>query len=197
MPQATSCGSYWPGISYLTSFDTIPALCMQAEERPGAPDRSQAGASSSRPSPVSSPTAAAYQRRKSGEEQRYTHWLCISPDAPTNPVLYWLGNMSHNPSRFLLESAKGPLHLDLGDVLYAPNLLVDAQVSNGVLICSFSHQVPWHSCMAAPMACVGAVRSRRYQTFMCSDRGKVEVCPHAGTDGSHCLLKRLLTRQCL
>lgn len=62
-------------------------------------------------------------------EQQYSHLLCISPDAPTNPVLYWLGNMSSNPTRFLLEGAKGPLHLDLGDVLYAPNLMIDSEVS--------------------------------------------------------------------
>ncbi|KAK9813362.1 hypothetical protein WJX73_002296 [Symbiochloris irregularis] len=74
-------------------------------------------------------TQAAYQRRRSHNfaEQQYTHLLCISPDAPTNPVLYWLGNMSANPTRFLLEGAKGPLHLDLGDVLYAPNLMIDAE----------------------------------------------------------------------
>ena len=60
--------------------------------------------------------------------QPYTHLLCISPDAPTNPVLYWLGNMAPQGTRFLLDGAKGPLHLDLGDVLYAPNIMVDHKV---------------------------------------------------------------------
>ena len=58
----------------------------------------------------------------------YTHLLTISPDAPTNPVLYWLGNMAPEGTRFLFEGAKGPLHLDLGDVLYAPNIMVDHKV---------------------------------------------------------------------
>lgn len=61
-------------------------------------------------------------------EPTYTHLLCISPDAPTNPVLYWLGNFNAVSTRFLLEGAKGPLRLDLGDTLYAPNLMEDVQV---------------------------------------------------------------------
>lgn len=67
----------------------------------------------------------------SGQLQ-YTHLLCISPDAPTNPVLYWLGHFDAVKTRFLLEGAKGPLRLDLGDTLYAPNLMEDHQV-DGVL----------------------------------------------------------------
>lgn len=74
------------------------------------------GASSSDAPPVNS------------SEQRYTHFLCISPDAPTNPVLYWLGRYDAATSRFLLDEAKGPDRLDLGDVLYAPNTLIDPQV---------------------------------------------------------------------
>ncbi|KAK9810230.1 hypothetical protein WJX72_007025 [[Myrmecia] bisecta] len=62
-----------------------------------------------------------------GQDQPYTHLLCVSPDAPTNPVLYWLGNYDEENTKFLLEDAKGPLRLDLGDVLYAPNLLIDEQ----------------------------------------------------------------------
>ena len=76
------------------------------------------------------------RRRASGlgrpappKQQPYTHLLCISPDAPTNPVLYWLGNMAPEGTRFLLDRAKGPLHLDLGDVLYAPNIMVDHKVA--------------------------------------------------------------------
>jgi hypothetical protein len=37
--------------------------------------------------------------------------------------------------KFDLDAADGPHALDLGDVLYAPNLLEDAQV-RGVVICS-------------------------------------------------------------
>ena len=66
----------------------------------------------------------------SGQGVPHTHFLCVSPDAPTNPVLYWLGNFDSESTRFLLEGAKGPLRLDLGDILYAPNLMVDDQVGN-------------------------------------------------------------------
>ena len=61
-------------------------------------------------------------------KQPFTHMMCISPDAPTNPVLYWLGNMAPEGTRFLLKDAKGALHLDLGDILYAPNIMVDHKV---------------------------------------------------------------------
>lgn len=44
-------------------------------------------------------------------------------------MLYWLGNFDSQKTRFLLEGARGPLQLDLGDLLYAPNLLKDDQVS--------------------------------------------------------------------
>jgi sucrose-6-phosphate hydrolase SacC (GH32 family) len=54
-------------------------------------------------------------------------FFCISPDAPTNPVLYWLG--SYSGTEFDIANAKGPLQLDLGDVLYAPNILEDDTVS--------------------------------------------------------------------
>ena len=47
---------------------------------------------------------------------------------PPNPVLYWLGEFDEAATRFLLEGAKGPLRLDLGDTLYAPNLLLDEEV---------------------------------------------------------------------
>ena len=63
-----------------------------------------------------------------GSQQQYTHILCISPDAPTNPVLFWLGNFDPVETRFILNGASGPLKLDLGDTLYAPNLLEDEEV---------------------------------------------------------------------
>ncbi len=63
-----------------------------------------------------------------GSQQQYTHVLCISPDAPTNPVLFWLGNFDPVETRFILNGALGPLKLDLGDTLYAPNLLEDEVV---------------------------------------------------------------------
>jgi hypothetical protein len=52
------------------------------------------------------------------------HWFfTVSPDACSNPVLYWLG--CYAGGRFDLASAAGPFRLDLGDVLYAPNIMAD------------------------------------------------------------------------
>ena len=56
----------------------------------------------------------------------HDHFFCVSPDAPTNPVLYWTGSFDADATRFRLEEASGPHRLDLGDVLYAPNLMTDA-----------------------------------------------------------------------
>jgi hypothetical protein len=53
---------------------------------------------------------------------------CISPDAPTNPVLYYLGRFDPAETKFNLEGSKGPIRLDLGDILYAPNIQTDAEV---------------------------------------------------------------------
>lgn len=58
-------------------------------------------------------------------ESRYTHFFCVSPDAPTNPVLYWVGGYDQSASRFQLEGAKGPFRMDLGDIMYAPNMMTD------------------------------------------------------------------------
>lgn len=76
--------------------------------------------------PVVDPTTE--ETSTSGQQSSHTHFLCVSPDAPSNPVLYWLGNFDHKSSQFLLDKAKGPLRLDLGDILYAPNLMVDDKV---------------------------------------------------------------------
>jgi hypothetical protein len=65
----------------------------------------------------------------------------VSPDAPTNPVLYWIGRVDESGLEFHLEDAKGPFRLDLGDILYAPNVLQDDQVGGragrwvGGLVC--------------------------------------------------------------
>ncbi|GMH42910.1 hypothetical protein BSKO_10832 [Bryopsis sp. KO-2023] len=51
--------------------------------------------------------------------------FCVSPDAPENPVLYWIGN--YVDEQFIMETAEGPFRLDLGDVMYAPNMTKDAE----------------------------------------------------------------------
>ncbi len=81
--------------------------------------------------PIVNPTAE--ETSTSGQSPVYTHFLCVSPDAPTNPVLYWLGNFDNRTTNFLLDKAKGPLQLDLGDILYAPNLMVDDKVNSSFL----------------------------------------------------------------
>ncbi len=64
------------------------------------------------------------------------HLFTVSPDAPTNPVLYWVGRMMDRPQgaaeapfcpRFDMDNALGPYKLDLGDILYAPNVCQDGR----------------------------------------------------------------------
>eukprot|EP00775_Hariotina_reticulata_P013159 gene13159-13289_t len=53
------------------------------------------------------------------------HMFCVSPDYCVNMARYWLGH--YEEGRFDLQGADGPHLLDLGDILYAPNLLKDKQ----------------------------------------------------------------------
>ena len=55
----------------------------------------------------------------------YTHFYCISPDAPSNAVLYWMGAYDAASVTFRLAEAVGPFRLDMGDTVYAPNLQED------------------------------------------------------------------------
>ena len=55
---------------------------------------------------------------------RSTYFFCISPDAPTNPVLYWLGHLD-DEDVFHFDTETAPTRLDLGDIVYAPNLMED------------------------------------------------------------------------
>lgn len=85
-----------------------------------------------------SANAGAETQQAAAQQQQlqHTHLLCISPDAPINPVLYWLGAFDQQNTKFILEGAKGPLKLDLGDILYAPNLMIDGQVRLHPWVCS-------------------------------------------------------------
>lgn len=42
---------------------------------------------------------------------KYTHLFCVSPDAPVNPVLYWVGSYDAERVKFDLENARGPFKL--------------------------------------------------------------------------------------
>lgn len=61
-------------------------------------------------------------------DERFRYLLCISPDAPTNPVICYMGQ--YEDLKYNLDDAKGPFRLDLGDTLYAPNITKDAEVSS-------------------------------------------------------------------
>lgn len=53
--------------------------------------------------------------------------LSVSPDYCVNMIQYYLGNYADG--RFDLDGADGPFPLDLGDIMYAPNMLTDKHVS--------------------------------------------------------------------
>jgi sucrose-6-phosphate hydrolase SacC (GH32 family) len=67
-----------------------------------------------------------------GESRATRAMFCVSPDRPTNRVLYWTGMFERCAgdddvtATFDLAGACGPHALDGGDVLYAPTVLADA-----------------------------------------------------------------------
>jgi len=58
-----------------------------------------------------------------------TSMFCVSPDRPTNRVIYWVGTFSG--TRFHLRTASGPHALDGGDVMYAPSVMCDTAGGGG------------------------------------------------------------------
>jgi hypothetical protein len=71
-----------------------------------------------------SPIAATQQQQQQQVLLPPSHLFSVS--AGVCPAIFWLGRYADG--RFDLSSAVGPVALDLGDVLYAPNLLEDPQV---------------------------------------------------------------------
>lgn len=63
------------------------------------------------------------------DQLQHKHMLCVSPDYCVNMAQYYLGDYA--AGKFDLEKASGPHALDLGDIMYAPNLLTDKHVSRG------------------------------------------------------------------
>ena len=84
----------------------------------------------------------------------YSHFYCVSPDAPTNPVIYWMGHFDPGPVKFRLEDAAGPFRLDLGDTIYAPNILQDSKGRNVLWAWVQEHRTigsyDFAGCMATP-----------------------------------------------
>lgn len=81
--------------------------------------------------PVNEKSPAEISREKSLKSLAANddwYFFTVSPDAPTNPVLYWTGHVKVNDDscpQFDMSNAKGPYRLDLGDILYAPNVCQD------------------------------------------------------------------------
>lgn len=124
----------------------------------------------------SSQQPAAQQQRQ--QPRQHTHFLCISPDAPTNPVLYWLGAFDHQNTKFILDGAKGPLKLDLGDILYAPNLMIDGKVSaaldphaelSGCCIQGSAYlEAASMSCNSGTVSCLALPAYNTSQSYICA-----------------------------
>lgn len=98
---------------------------------------SDPNATTTRPPLGTAPSQASYMQHSIGQIGSAEQWhlFTVSPDAPTNPVLYWTGHVAEDRSsgqkgssiKFGLETAKGPYRLDLGDILYAPNVCQDGR----------------------------------------------------------------------
>jgi len=106
----------------LPSFAFPPQQQLQQQQEAGATAGGAGGAAAHE-----NGSAAAAREAGGGGGGGPTHFYSVSPDAATNPTIYWIG--SYRGGRFDLPRAIGPFRLDLGDVLYAPNLLEDGGVS--------------------------------------------------------------------
>ena len=151
----------------------VPPHSCSADERAEADAFTEHGRNDGEIAAAASPStgrrrpAAKQGALVSASPPPLSSFFCISPDACTNPTLYWLGDLStstltgrrrdpsfggsdsaalplHSPV-FELGSALGPHRLDLGDILYAPNLVKDPQVRDdgsgelrNCIPCSFS-----------------------------------------------------------
>lgn len=60
--------------------------------------------------------------------QSYQTFFCVCPDDCNSTTMYYLGSYDVGGSVYNLEQALGPFPLDLGDIFYAPNTLMDPQV---------------------------------------------------------------------
>lgn len=114
---------------FALAFSRVPALAISKgpKKRPSmSPPRAPEPASLSSFSPRNGDALGP-------EPAKQWHLFTVSPDAPTNPVLYWTGHVTEPGTngapcaRFQMETAKGPFRLDLGDILYAPNVCQDGQ----------------------------------------------------------------------
>lgn len=63
-------------------------------------------------------------------DEKYSWLFSISPDACTNPIYYFMGSYDDDRRKYDLEKALGPMQLDLGRTLYAPNCWQDPQGRN-------------------------------------------------------------------
>lgn len=114
------------------SFEALKAKVKPLNISKGITEEGETGARAAVDHGRESPTGAAAVPAFKPTDW---HLFTVSPDAPTNPVLYWVGRMMDRPQgaadasvacpRFDLDNALGPLKLDLGDILYAPNVCQD------------------------------------------------------------------------
>lgn len=70
------------------------------------------------------------QEQHQQKEEHKRHMLSVSPDYCVNMIQYWLGDYANANGKFDLHNADGPHLLDLGDIMYAPNVLTDKHVSD-------------------------------------------------------------------
>jgi hypothetical protein len=118
------------------------------------------------------------------------HMLCVSPDYCVNVPLCYLG--SYAAGRFELDAAAPPQRLDLGDILYAPNVLTDEQV-RAAAVCQLS-SVEFPAATTAPAAGLRRVcvlwQERQHASLLCASCVSITAATCACFPA--CLQRRML-----
>ncbi len=124
LPTAISCS---PPTGNDPATDELLASLMRDAAAARSPAAAAAAARTPGPTPaLVPPTSTIYTAEDSW--QRHRAFFCICPDDCNSMAVYYLG--SHDPAAaaFDLAGALGPHPVDLGDIYYAPQALVDPQV---------------------------------------------------------------------
>ncbi|GLC44183.1 hypothetical protein PLESTB_000899400 [Pleodorina starrii] len=104
-----------------------PPTPRAATIAPPSPPKLKAAAAVTLPLPSAADGAVAAPPPSVPSWQCFQTFFCVCPDDCNSMAVYYLGSYDADGSAFNLDDALGPFPLDLGDIFYAPNTLMDPE----------------------------------------------------------------------